>query len=162
MRPGQEGFGIGVLLPISRKGMPDSVRPPADLFDESPLYQPVTEVRHVGAVAAMTPTRPADALDGYIALRWRAAGTSLALAAAVAVVFRFPIWAVGGLALFVGMVNLWPLPPLAKRGWLISAASFFFAQATSIFVTPFTWPMRFGFCAALLIGLALAPPNRDE
>lgn len=39
--------------------------------------------------------------------------------------------------------------------WLILAASFFFAQSTSIFITPFDWVMRFSFFAAVLTALAI-------
>jgi hypothetical protein len=59
-------------------------------------------------------------------------------------------------------MNLRPLPPPAKRAFAIVAASFFFAQVTSIFITPFTWPLRFGFCAVLLIGLTLVRANGSE
>ena len=40
-----------------------------------------------------------------------------------------------------------------RRGGAVASivfASGFLAQMTSIFVTPFTWPMRFGFFAALI------------
>jgi hypothetical protein len=36
----------------------------------------------------------------------------------------------------------------------VALGAAFLAQATSVFVTPFTWGMRFGFFAALLGGLA--------
>jgi hypothetical protein len=113
-------------------GMSEPARPAADLFDQPPLRQPAAKIGHVGAIAPLTRTR------------------------------HFPIWAVAALALFVGARNLWPLPPLARRAWATAAVSFFFAQATSIFVPPFTWPMRFGFCAVLLIGLMLTRVNGGE
>jgi hypothetical protein len=139
--------------------MSDSVSPASDLFDAQPLHHAVEQV---GALAPMTPTRTVDELDGYVALRWSAAGVALAFAAVVGLVFRFPLWAVAALALFAGAMSLRPLPPLATRAWVIVAVSFFFAQATSIFISPFTWPMRFGFCAMLLIGLTLVLFNGTE
>lgn len=128
----------------------------SDLFDEPPLHAPAARATHVGAIATISPAHDPDDLDGYVALRWRAAGIGLVAAAGAGFLFRFPIWAVAALALFVAGVNLWRLPKPATRAWVIVALSFFFAQATSIFVLPFTWPMRFGFCAVLLTGLALA------
>jgi hypothetical protein len=139
--------------------MRDSVSPASDLFDEQPLHHAVGQV---GAIAPMTPTRTVDDLDGYVALRWSAAGVALAFAAVVGLVFRFPLWAVAALALFAGGMSLRRLPSLVTRGWVIVGVSFFFAQATSIFVSPFTWPIRFGFCAVLLIGLTLVLFNRTE
>ena len=110
----------------------------------------------------MTPTREHEELDGYLALRWRASGVALAFAAAVGHVSNFPTWAVAALALFAGGMSLWPLPPLARRSCVLAAVSFFFAQVTSVFVSPFTWPLRFGFCAVLLIGLTLVRPGRSD
>lgn len=135
------------------------VSPASDLFDEQPLHQAVGQM---GAIAPMTPTRSVDELDGYVALRWSAAGIAVAFAAVVGFVSQFPLWAVAALALFAGGMSLWRLPSLVTRAWVIAAVSFFFAQATSIFVSPFTWPMRFGFCAALLIGLTLVRVNGSE
>jgi hypothetical protein len=142
--------------------MSESPTPAPDLFDESPLRQPASRVAHVGAIAPMTPESTVEELAGYVALRWWAAGTAIAVAIAVGYVSHFPIWAVAGLALFMGAMSLWPLPPFAERTWRAAAASFFFAQVTSIFVTPFTWPMRFGFCAVLLIGLTLVRVKGTE
>jgi hypothetical protein len=142
--------------------MSDSAAPAPDLFDEPPLYQPTSQVDRVGAILPITPTRTVDEVDGSGALRWWPASTATALVTAVGFISHFPIWAVAGLALFMGAMRLWPLPPLANRAWMVAAASFFFAQATSIFVTPFTWPMRFGFCAVLLCGLSLVRVNGTE
>jgi hypothetical protein len=110
----------------------------------------------------MTPKRAADEQDHRTALHWWGAGVALGVAAAVGFIFHFPPWAFALQALFVGAMNVRPLPPPATRACTIAAASFFFAQSTSIFITPFTWPMRFGFCAVLLIGLALVRANGNE
>jgi hypothetical protein len=139
--------------------MSESASPAPDLFDELTLNQ---QVGQVGAIAPMIPTRRMEEPDWHVPLRWWPAGIALAVAAAVGFVFRFPLWALAAQALVLGAMNLWPLPPPAKRAFAIVAASFFFAQVTSIFITPFTWPLRFGFCAVLLIGLTLVRVNESE
>jgi hypothetical protein len=139
--------------------MSESASPAPDLFDEPPLRQ---QVAHVGAISPMTPKRTVDEPERHVPLRWWPAGIALAVAAAVGFVFRFPLWALAAQALFLGAMNLWPLPPPATRACTIAAASFFFAQVTSIFNTPFTWPLRFGFCAVLLIGLTLFRVNGSD
>jgi hypothetical protein len=154
-------LSVEAALPIFG-GMSEPARPAADLFDQPPLRQPAAKIGHVGAIAPLTRTRVVDEQGRHVGLRWWTAGVALPAATAVGLVSHFPIWAVAALALFVGARNLWPLPPLARRAWATAAVSFFFAQATSIFVTPFTWPMRFGFCAVLLIGLMLTRVNGGE
>ncbi|HJX48405.1 MAG TPA: hypothetical protein VJ375_11190 [Gaiellaceae bacterium] len=87
---------------------------------------------------------------------WSAAFAGIGLA----VLFRFPFVALVAAPLAgVGMALL------AGR-WLRSgsvattlAASAFLAQATSIFVTPFTWPLRFGFFVTLLGVLVFFLPS---
>jgi hypothetical protein len=149
---------VKAVLPI-RAAMSDSVGPASDLFDEQPLHHAVGQV---GAIAPMTPTRTVDEPDDYVPCRWSAAGVALAFAAVVGLVFQFPLWAVATLALFAGGMSLRRLPSLVTQAWVIVAVSFFFAQVTSIFVSPFIWPMRFGFCAVLLIGLTLVLFNGSE
>jgi len=96
-------------------------------------------------------------------LRWRAGVAAFVLAVGVAKVSHFPVWATVALALFAAGLSLWPLPPFARRIWVILAASFFFAQCTTIFINqPFTWPMRFGFCAALVGGLTVLRVKGNE
>jgi hypothetical protein len=126
---------VEAALPIFG-GMSEPARPVPDLFDQPPLRQPVAQIGHVGAIAPLTPTRVVDELDRHIGLRWWAAGVALAAATAVGFVTHFPILPVAALALFVGAMNLWPLPALARLSWATAAVSFFFAQASSIFVTP--------------------------
>jgi hypothetical protein len=153
-------FRSAGAMPMSRP-MDESATPPPDLFDEAPLHAPVARVGHVGAIATVS-LAPADAPGDHVALRWRVAAVTFVLAAAIGYVSHFPIRAIAVLALFVGAMTLRPLPTVGNRAWMIAAASFFFAQATSIFVTPFTWPMRFAFCAVLLAGLALVRVNGSE
>lgn len=134
--------------------------PPADLFDEAP---PLESPRHVGAIAPLSTGTPEDRDERYLALRWRAAGVALVAGGGVAALAHFPEWAVAALALFSGGMSLWPLPRWWTRIWLIAAASFVFAQSTTIFVDiPFTWPMRFGFCAAALAALAIWRAVADD
>jgi hypothetical protein len=81
----------------------------------------------------------------------------------VGLVSNFPLWGVGVLGLGVAPMYLRPLPPLIRRVWLIVIGSFFFAQCTTIFVNiPFTWVMRFFFCAALLAALSYLRVNGGE
>ena len=119
--------------------------PPADLFDEAPLTE---APRHVGAISPLSPAVSDDQGDRYLALRWRAAGIALVVSGGVAAAAHFPRWALAAVALFSAGMSLWPLPRWWTRSWLIVVVSFFFAQSTTIFVNvPFTWIMRFGFCA---------------
>jgi hypothetical protein len=79
-----------------------------------------------------------------------AAGAALT-AVALGLVFRFPlpvllILAVAGAAVVVA-ASSW------RRGAHVAATIFaagFLAQATSIFITPFTWWLRFGFFGTLI------------
>jgi uncharacterized membrane protein len=72
-------------------------------------------------------------------------------AVAFGLIFRFPlpvllVLAVAGAAV-VGAASRW------RRGAHVAATVFaagFLAQATSIFVTPFTWWLRFGFFGTLI------------
>ena len=132
--------------------MEDRPTPPLDLFDQA---LPAQTPRYVGAVSPMSQGGAEEPAERYLALRWRFAGIALLVGGGVALVAHFPWWAVAALALFSGGMSLWPLPRWWTRTWLILAASFFFAQSTSIFITPFGWVMRFGFCAAVLIALAM-------
>jgi predicted NBD/HSP70 family sugar kinase len=55
------------------------------------------------------------------------------------------------------------VPPPIKRICLIAVVSFFFAQCTTIFINiPFTWVMRFFFCATLLAALSYLRVNGSE
>jgi hypothetical protein len=80
------------------------------------------------------------AYDGYVALRWRAAATALVLAGGAALLAHFPHWAVGSVSLLAAGTSLSPLPRRLAPVRLVSVVSFFFAQLTSAFVVPFTWP----------------------
>jgi hypothetical protein len=141
--------------------MDDPIAPAPDLFDEPPLFQ---ATRRVAAIAPITPTSVVQSEEErHFSLRWRAAGVALVLGGIVAVLSRFPPWAAAALALFAAGMSLLPLPRWGTRAWLIAAASFFFAQCTTIFVNqPFTWPMRFGFSALLLTALALFRAAADD
>lgn len=138
-----------MLLPMDNPSAPAP-----DMFDEPPLFQPSPRVR---PVAAITPASASETDNkSYLALRWRPSGIALGLGGIVAVLANFPPWAVAALALFAAGMSLRPLPRWVTRVCLIAAASFFFAQCTTIFVNqPFTWWMRFGFSAALLAVLAV-------
>lgn len=130
----------------------DPVAPPRDLFDAPASGRETTS--HIGAISPMTSTVPASE-EGYLALRWRSAGLALVVSGGLAAVAHFPHWAIAALATFSAGMSLWALPRWASAAWRIAAASFFFAQATTIFIVPFTWPMRFGFSAVLLCAVIL-------
>jgi preprotein translocase subunit SecG len=80
---------------------------------------------------------------------------AVAAAVALGAIFRFPVQVLLVLAfagLGVVIVRRW------RWGGLAGSTAFaagFLAQATSIFVTPFTWWMRFTFFAVMLGALVL-------
>jgi hypothetical protein len=111
----------------------------------------------------MTHSAPADEDDVRVQLRWRNALIAGLAGVGVGLVSNFPLWAVAVLGLGIAAMYLRPLPPLIKRIWLIVVVSFFFAQCTTIFINiPFTWIMRFFFCAILLAALSYLRVNGDE
>jgi hypothetical protein len=79
----------------------------------------------------------------------------IALASGLGVLFRFPVTALFLLP-FVGvaLAVAWRWM-IARTVSLVIFASGFMVQATSIFVTPFTWPLRFVFFLALIGGFVL-------
>jgi hypothetical protein len=109
---------------------------PPDLFDAPPSSSTVPEDGDGG-----TPTAPLPfgRLIGY-------AGVVTALG----FLFRFPTTLLFLLP-FVGVgLSLAMRSPHARPFAYVVFASGFAAQVTSIFITPFTWMMRFGFFFALL------------
>jgi hypothetical protein len=134
----------------------DSLMPADDLFDHAPgpapPAPPLILIPPVRLVSTRKAVRPAKI--------WLAAFSGLALA----ILFRFPFLALVaaplagvGVALLAGC---WP-----RSGSVVTtlAASAFLARATSIFVTPFTWPLRFGFFGILIGALVffLPAPARE-
>ena len=117
----------------------------------------------MGAVSPLTERSEDDPPDGYLALRWTRAGVGGTLAALGALASHFPRPAVAALALYCALMSLWPMPSWASRLWLVGAIAFWFAQVTSVFVnTPFTWPLRFLFCAVILAPLSFVRISGDE
>ena len=111
----------------------------------------------------MTPAASAAEADVRIPLRWRNGLVAGLVGVGVGLVSNFPAWAVGALGLGIAAMYLRTLPPLIKRIFLIAVVSFFFAQCTTIFINiPFTWVMRFLFCAVLLAGVTYLRVNGDE
>lgn len=111
----------------------------------------------------MTISAPADEDDVRVPLRWRGGLVAGLIGVGVGFASNFPLWAVAALGFGVAPMYVRPLPPLIKRVWLIVVVSFFFAQATTIFINiPFTWIMRFFFCAILLAALSYLRVNGDE
>jgi len=87
---------------------------------------------------------------------WSAAFAGIGLA----VLFRFPFVALVAAPLAgVGVALLAGRWPRSGSVATTLAASAFLAQATSIFVTPFTWPLRFGFFVTLLGVLVFFLPS---
>jgi hypothetical protein len=83
------------------------------------------------------------------------AAVGAVFAVVASLVFRFGI----GISLLLGAgafvclcSSRWPR--VALRGAVVLCAAFL-AEATSVFISPFTWWMRFGFFAALVGTLAL-------
>jgi hypothetical protein len=145
---------------VDAPGVTDSATPAPDLFDESrsagppPLY--------AGAISPLARSAPDDE-PPPVPLNWRRAAIVGALGIGVGLVSNFPLWGVALLGLGTAPMYLRDLPPLVKRVWSIVVVSFFFAQCTTIFINiPFTWVMRFLFCAALLGTLTLVRVNGDE
>jgi hypothetical protein len=111
----------------------------------------------------MTHAVSADEDDVRIPLRWRNGLVAGLVGVGVGLVSNFPAWAVAVLGLGIAAMYLRPLPPPIKRIWLIFVVSLFFAQCTTIFINiPFTWVMRFLFCATLLAALSYLRVNGDE
>jgi hypothetical protein len=140
--------------------MTDSAAPAPDLFDQP---RPSTPEGHLGAISPMTRAASAGEDDVRVPLRWRSALVAGLIGVGVGLVSNFPNWAVAVLGFGIAALYLRPLPSLIKRIWLIAVVSFFFAQCTTIFINiPFTWVMRFLFCAVLLAGVTYLRVNGDE
>jgi hypothetical protein len=111
----------------------------------------------------MTQSAPGEQDDVRVPLRWRSALIAALAGVAVGLVSNFPLWAVAALGLGIAAMYLRTLPPLIKRIWVITVVSFFFAQCTTIFINiPFTWVMRFVFCAVLLAAASYLRITGDE
>ena len=133
-----------------------SVAPGDDLFS-----QPQGLSTPTPALILTPPVHPVRATRTVRPAKiWLAAFAGIGLA----ILFKFPFVALVATPLAGVSVVL-----LAER-WRRSgsvvitlSASAFLAQVTSIFVTPFTWALRFGFFAALLGTLVffLPSPARD-
>ena len=130
----------------------DFVAPADDLFSQPPGTAPPTPALiltpPVRLVRARRTVRPAKI--------WSAAFAGIGLA----VLFRFPFVALVAAPLAgVGVALLAGRWPRSGSVATTLAASAFLAQATSIFVTPFTWPLRFGFFVTLLSVLVFFLPS---
>lgn len=115
-------------------------RPARDLFDEGPapsLARPpvAPALRRAGSPSGLSLTRIAS---------------GLVLAGATGILLRFPGWMTLGSLCAVVIGEAFAEWPRISRVYWASLVAALCAQATSIFVTPFTWPMRFGFFFALL------------
>ncbi|HEV7641704.1 MAG TPA: hypothetical protein VGO39_12630 [Gaiellaceae bacterium] len=139
--------------------MTDSVRPAPDLFDEAAPAGPAGAVRAISPLTRSTPEAEPDPVPLY----WSRAVVAGAIGIVAGIVSNFPSWGIAVLGLAIAPMYLRDLPPLIKRVWLILVVSFFFAQCTTIFVgTPFTWVMRFLFCATLLGALTYVRVSGDD
>jgi hypothetical protein len=111
----------------------------------------------------MTHAASADEDDVRVPLRWRSGLVAGLVGVGVGLVSNFPAWAVAVLGLGIATMYLRTLPPLINRICLIAVVSFFFAQCTTIFINiPFTWVMRFLFCAVLLTAATYLRITGDE
>jgi hypothetical protein len=115
-----------------------------DLFDQPPLLQPPSRIA-LGQAARRAPDPPYRR-----EVRMRIVLGAAISSVVIALVLRFPPVAVVASALIgAGVTVAW------RWRWGVTiaiapATAAFLAQATSIFVTPFTWPLRFGFFLVLL------------
>jgi hypothetical protein len=129
-----------------------SAVPADDLFSQHQDPAPTTP--------ALILTPPVRIVRAHRTVRPAKIGFAVCTGIGLAVVFRFTLAALVAAPLAgVGVVLLagwWP-----RIGSVVTtlAASAFLAQATSIFVTPFTWPLRFGFFAVLLGTLVFFLPS---
>jgi hypothetical protein len=94
-------------------------------------------------------------------LRWRVALVVGGIAACLTYATHFPLWAIAVSAIAGASLYLRKLPLLSFRIGLILYWSFVSAQLTSIFITPFTWFLRFIFFGVIFCGIVffLARPN---
>jgi hypothetical protein len=127
-----------------------------DLFDRAADRIPESASRRLSPLVPLgqaVQREPAAPLRRTIRppMVWAAAISSCL----VAVLFRFPpVVLIAAPLVGVGVALAW------RWRWGVSVAmtvavSAFLAQATSIFVTPFTWPLRFGFFLVLVATLML-------
>lgn len=124
----------------------EAVAPPRDLFEERPRLSGARPLV-VPALHRPTQATPTDSRRGISFTRM---ASGLVLAGAAGILLRFPAWMlIGFLCAVVIGEALAEWSRICRLYWagLVAALC---AQATSIFVTPFTWPMRFGFFFAFL------------
>jgi hypothetical protein len=128
-----------------------SVRPAADLFSQAqgPAQTP-----------ALTLTPPSHPVPAHGTVRPAKIGLAACTGLGLALLFRLPLVVLlaaplAGIGVAV-LAGRWP-----RSGSVVTtlAASAFLSQVTSIFVTPFTWPLRFGFFAVLIATLVLFLPS---
>jgi hypothetical protein len=120
--------------------------PAQDLFSMAPL--PATSTRGHPRRGGVRQVESRASAEPWKLSLGRACARAFALAVP-AVLFRFPLWcvllAVG--AAVAGELIAWR--PVRRCYWAV-VLSAGLAEITSIFVSPFTWPLRFGFFLVLL------------
>jgi hypothetical protein len=121
--------------------------PAPDLFDPLPGTGAVEP--GPGSAAAWKRRRTSALAPPLGTLLWRIAAHGLILGA-VGALLRFPLWMTMAMICAVVTAELFaPCRRVSRVYWTVLLAVFA-SQATSLFVTPFTWPMRFIFFFVLV------------
>jgi hypothetical protein len=130
----------------------DCMKPAVDLFDHA-----TSADQPAALLVLIPPIRVVPSRDSIRPAKiWFAVTAGIALA----LIFRLPLVALVAAPLAGVAVALlaWRWPQSRSVAATLVAAAFL-AQVTSIFVSPFTWPLRFGFFAVLLGALVLFLPS---
>jgi hypothetical protein len=138
------------VTPNRQPTPPDVGRGPApDLFDLAPTKGPARYSAPVGSVAAprsqaaRSPAQPQSL--GFARLAGRAGALGVG-----GLLFGFPLWLTTAFACAGVIGELFAQWRRIRRFFWTSVLAAFCAQSTSLFISPFTWPLRFGFFFVLI------------
>jgi hypothetical protein len=120
----------------------EGIPPARDLFDGDLPTGGVRPPLHRATQASPTGSRSAISFTRMT--------SGLVLAGGAGILLRFPGWMTMGALCAVVIGEAFAEWPRINRLYWAGLLSALCAQATSIFITPFTWPMRFGFFFAFL------------
>jgi hypothetical protein len=102
----------------------------------------------------LAPARPQRDADEVSSLPWLRLILIGSVSLAIAWLFRFPPWALMGLSAAALLSQTLRHRRLLRRFAWTAVTAAFAAQLTDVFVSPFTWLLRFGFFA-ILFGVAV-------
>jgi hypothetical protein len=106
-------------------------------------------------VAPMTRRPAAPETETRREISFGRLGSGVACAGAAGIILRFPVWMLGGFLCAAVLGELVAGWRWVSRLYWAALASAISAQATSLFVSPFNWPLRFGFFFVLLFAIVL-------